>query len=180
MSCTPVHRIALSVTVSACAALVLTAAPTAATAAADPGAHDRRDARGVLADVRKATAAYHDVAAAVADGYRPADQCVASAEGGMGFHYVNPALVDGTVEPTRPEILLYGPGRGGGLTLLGVEYFVPASLVSERPTLAGEPLHGPMDGHEPGMPEHYDLHAWVHRTNPAGVFSEWNPAVSCP
>ncbi len=114
MSRTPVHRIALSVTVSACATLVLTAAPTAATAAADPGAHDRRDARGVLADVRKATAAYHDVAAAVADGYRPADQCVASAEGGMGFHYVNPALVDGTVERRGRRSCSTGPVAAAG------------------------------------------------------------------
>jgi hypothetical protein len=26
---------------------------------------------------------------------------------------------------------------------------------------------------------HYDRHVWVHRDNPSGVFSMYNPAVSC-
>lgn len=43
----------------------------------------------------------------------------------------------------------------------------------------GQPFDGPMPGHEPGMPVHYDLHVWVGRANPAGVFSPWNPKVSC-
>ncbi|HWH27762.1 MAG TPA: hypothetical protein VNU26_02165 [Mycobacteriales bacterium] len=150
------------------------------TAGADPGAHDRRDSRGTAAEVRQAIAPYRDVAVALAAGYRAGERCAQSPAGGMGFHYVNPALIDGVVDPTRPEILLFGPGRDGDLTLLGAEFFVPAALATDRPTLAGEPLEGPMPGHEPGMPEHYDLHVWVYRSNPDGVFSTWNRAVSCP
>jgi hypothetical protein len=151
-----------------------------APAGADPGAHDRRDSRGTAAQVRQAIAPYRDVAVAAADGYRSTGECAASPAGGMGYHFVNPSLIDGTVDPTQPEVLLYGPGRDGGLVLLGAEFFVPAAAVTDRPTLAGEPLEGPMPGHGPGMPEHYDLHVWVYKANPAGVFATWNPAVSCP
>jgi len=38
---------------------------------------------------------------------------------------------------------------------------------------------GPMAGHNPQMPWHYDLHAWVIENNPAGLFSQWNPSISC-
>jgi hypothetical protein len=37
-----------------------------------------------------------------------------------------------------------------------------------------------MPGHEPGMPVHYDLHAWVYLDNPLGELAVWNPNVTCP
>ena len=39
---------------------------------------------------------------------------------------------------------------------------------------------GPMDGHGPGQPRHYDKHAWLWAHNPAGTWASWNPALSCP
>ncbi len=30
-----------------------------------------------------------------------------------------------------------------------------------------------------GMPWHYDKHVRVWETNPTGVFSQWNPSISC-
>ncbi|MBV9326757.1 MAG: hypothetical protein JO352_23605 [Chloroflexi bacterium] len=30
-----------------------------------------------------------------------------------------------------------------------------------------------------GLPPFYSLHAWIWRDNPAGMFSMWNPDVSC-
>jgi hypothetical protein len=36
-----------------------------------------------------------------------------------------------------------------------------------------------MEGHEPGMPIHYDLHAWVWKHNPSGDFAQFNPEVAC-
>ena len=50
----------------------------------------------------------------------------------------------------------------------------------DRPSLFGEPFDGPMEGHEPGQPVHYDLHAWVWRHNPAGELAQFNPEVGCP
>jgi hypothetical protein len=29
------------------------------------------------------------------------------------------------------------------------------------------------------MPIHYDLHVWVWDHNPSGMFTQWNPTVSC-
>ena len=40
-----------------------------------------------------------------------------------------------------------------------------------------------MEGHEPLQPKglhHYDLHVWLWKDNPAGIFSPTNPAVKCP
>ncbi len=40
-----------------------------------------------------------------------------------------------------------------------------------------------MEGHQPLMPvavHHYDLHVWLWKANPAGIFSPTNPSVTCP
>jgi len=40
-----------------------------------------------------------------------------------------------------------------------------------------------MEGHEPLMPatlRHYDLHVWLFKSNPAGLFNMVNPNVNCP
>ncbi|NEA68145.1 hypothetical protein [Streptomyces sp. SID12488] len=50
----------------------------------------------------------------------------------------------------------------------------------DRPSMFGVPFDGPMLGHAPGMPIHYDLHAWVWKNNPSGTFARWNPTVTCP
>ena len=158
-----------------------------------------------MAAVKAATAAYHDVSKAIADGYLApsAAACVASPAGAMGVHSANPALGSDTiVDPLRPEVLLYQPTRGGGFRLVGVEYVVPLLLrnsttgtvapwfslspwpsgytvVNAAPTLFGQTFHGFMAGHEPGMPWHYDLHFWAWAPNPDGDFADFNPRVSC-
>ena len=50
----------------------------------------------------------------------------------------------------------------------------------DRPSIFGRPFDGPMLGHAPGMPIHYDLHVWVAERNPEGLFAQWNPAIACP
>jgi hypothetical protein len=50
----------------------------------------------------------------------------------------------------------------------------------DRPSILGVEFDGPMLGHEPGQPIHYDLHAWLFEPNPEGVMSPWNPRVTCP
>ena len=142
-----------------------------------------------LAKVREATARYHDVNNAIADGYLPTTTCDAiPGVGGMGYHYVKPALaMDPGIDLTTPEILLYA-SAGGGLRLVGVEYFygigAPDAPVPNpappAPILFGRPFDGPMLGHIPGMPPHYDLHVWIWQPNPKGMFAMWNPNVSCP
>jgi hypothetical protein len=39
-----------------------------------------------------------------------------------------------------------------------------------------------MEGHEPLQPmslAHYDLHVWLFKDNPEGLFAPTNPAVKC-
>jgi hypothetical protein len=136
--------------------------------------------------IRKATRSFRNVNNALAAGYLPTETCTALAGvGGMGYHYVNPAYIaDGVIDPASPEILVYHRDRSGRLRLGAVEYFAvdadqDLSTDGDRPSLMGHPFDGPMPGHEPSMPVHYDLHAWVFTHNSAGDLAAWNPSVTC-
>ena len=136
--------------------------------------------------MRDATEKFRDVDAAIAAGYRPSDTCAElPGVGGMGYHFVNPALAsDLRVDPTKPEILVYRRLANGRFHLDALEWFVAdadqdVTTDADRPSLMGHPFDGPMLGHEPGMPVHYDLHAWLFKHNPAGELSAWNPDVHC-
>lgn len=139
-----------------------------------------------LAKVRKATLKYRDVRKAIADGYMKTDKCHAEPGGAMGFHYVHKTRVlDREVDATKPEVLLYGPKKGGGVQLNGVEYFVVdadqklSTRDKDLPKPLGHAFDGPMAGHEPGMPVHNDLHVWLYAKNPKGLFAPLNPKVKC-
>jgi hypothetical protein len=136
--------------------------------------------------IRAATKHFRDVDRALAAGYAPVGECTADPEqGGMGVHYANMGLVmDGIIDPTIPEILVYEPQEHGKPELVAIEYMqVDDDQVLEtahdRPTMFGEPFDGPMLGHGPGQPIHYDLHAWVWKHNPAGDVAQYNPRVTC-
>ena len=158
-----------------------------------------------LAAVRQATAAFHDVDKAVAAGYvspvgGPCDETPA---GAMGVHSPNPALMQNpALIPEQPEVLLYLPSGDGNYRLVAVEYVQilllrntqtgqvgpwfshdpwPAEyvIVNPTPSLFGQSFQGPMAGHVPAMPWHYDLHVWTWNPNPAGMFAQWNPSISC-
>lgn len=157
----------------------------AGVAFAAPGNTDSEVNKG-LAKVRQATAKYHKVSNALAEGYLPTEHCVAvPGVGGMGYHYVNPALIrDPSVNPLKPEVLLYAPKNNGGVKLVGIEYLVvdadqDLATDEDRPDLFGVLFNGPMEGHERGMPVHYDLHAWIFKGNPNDVFADFNPKVRC-
>lgn len=157
------------------------AAATLAVGAAPASA----DVNADLAAARAATAAYHDEDMAAADGYIPDHEfCVESPEGAMGYHDVNPANFEGPLDVRKPQAVLYQPGADGSRKLVAVEYIVVdadqnTETDDDRPYLFGQPFDGPMEGHGPGMPVHYDLHVWIWQHNPAGMFAAWNPAGSC-
>jgi len=146
-----------------------------------------------LQKVREALDKYQDPVVAVHDGYFSTLGCIEYPKpgaagqvpypaGGMGIHFFNVALM-GKLDPLTPQVLVYQP-VGGKLRLVAAEYFVPlSSEVKERPKLFGRPLDGPMVGHHPLMPhelKHYDLHVWLWKKNPAGLFAPTNPDVKCP
>lgn len=137
--------------------------------------------------VRAAVARYHSYSQALADGYilPPNEPCISSPAGAMGFHLINPKLMaDPAIDPLHPEIVLYVPDADGTLRFAAVEYFKAdadgdLSTDSDRPTALGHAFDGPMPGHNPAMPVHYDLHVWLAQDNPKGLFTQFNPAVSC-
>ncbi len=139
-----------------------------------------------LQALKAATARYHSFTQAERDGYTIAGEpCVESPLGAMGIHAINPALIDDrAIDPMRPEILLYVPDENGRLELVGVEYLTfdadgDLSTDDDRPSLFGQPFDGPMEGHTPTMPVHYDLHVWVWAKNTSGLFAMFNPSLSC-
>lgn len=142
-------------------------------------------APGTEATLRAVSARYHSVTRALDDGFLPTEECAElPGVGGMGYHFVHPGRLADPVDAEKPDILLYVEDGHGKLRLAGVEWLAPdpdqdLSTSAGRPTLFGQPFDGPMPGHGPGMPIHFDLHAWVWKANPAGMFAAWNPAVSC-
>jgi hypothetical protein len=130
-----------------------------------------------LAGLRAATARFHDFDAARGAGYdEPLTPCMEQpGVGGMGFHYADPNLINDTVEEYAPEALLYEPQRNGRMRLVGVEYIVP---FTEWPHATPPVLHG-LQFHANLTFQVWALHVWVWEHNPAGIFQDWNPRVSC-
>jgi hypothetical protein len=137
---------------------------------------------------------YADPIAAVHDGFLSTVGCIEYpngaaegtmqyAAGGMGVHFLNLQNIGPRLDPARPQVLIYQP-VGDKLVLVAAEWFMPAELVAgDPPKIFGQALQGPMEGHKPLMPpglHHYDLHVWLWKENPEGVFSPTNPAVRCP
>jgi len=147
-----------------------------------------------LVTARAALDKYRDPVLAVHDGYFSTVGCIEYPEGGregtmqyapggMGVHFLNLQLIGPTMDPAKPQVLIYEPD-GNKLRLVAAEWFVPVDASApSRPTIFGKQLEGPMEGHHPLMPaglHHYDLHVWLWKDNPAGIFSPTNPAVKCP
>ena len=152
------------------------------------------DNTAALNAVKAALDKYKDPIAAVRDGYYSTVGCVDFPKGGtehgamdykpgaMGVHFINMGLVNPKLDSTKPQVLLYEP-VGDKLVLTGAEWFVPTELSKTPPTILGHQLMGPMEGHTPVMPpelHHWDLHVWLYKNNPNGMFSATNSAVKCP
>jgi hypothetical protein len=175
--------------------------PSAASAEEEAAAHDHAaHAAGLqdeLAQVRAATARFHRVEEAIEAGYelgwvngsgvRIITGCVAHpTAGAMGYHYINEELMDDlTADPLEPEALVYAPAPDGGLKLVAVEWIVrgPQSNPPGVPAGVPAPRVLGMDMHilvPPPGPAFYLMHAWIWMNNPAGMFADWNPEITCP
>jgi hypothetical protein len=148
-----------------------------------------------LAAARAATARFRSLRVARAAGYTVlvADTagltCIAEpGMGAMGYHHLNPKLLDGSVSVRRPEILVYAHGPNGGLRLVALEYLVKKAdwdaahhgPNAAPPSLFGQTFNFTPAGNRFGLPDFYSLHAWVWDPNPSGMFAMWNPRVNCP
>jgi len=146
-----------------------------------------------LQQARAGLEKYQDPIVAIHDGYFSTLACVEYTKGaaghmqytpgGMGVHFLNLQAIGPKLDPARPQVLIYEP-VGDKLRLAAAEWFVPTEVAGgTHPSIFGQELQGPMEGHEPLQPKglhHYDLHVWLWKNNPAGTFSPTNPAVKCP
>jgi hypothetical protein len=131
----------------------------------------------LLKSVRNATSRFHSTTQAIKAGHLPDNHCVSvPGLGGMGYHWVNPNLVDDVFDPLKPEAILYAPGPGGNLRLVGLEYIVIKAGQS-WPAFGDQPFD---DGGTPIEAPHWSLHVWLYEDNPSGLFKPFNPNVSCP
>ncbi|AZO24047.1 hypothetical protein EJ070_27395 [Mesorhizobium sp. M1E.F.Ca.ET.045.02.1.1] len=174
-----------------CGVLVLTGLLGAWLGAAAAQAEEANKAD--IEALKKSLAKYEDYTAAIRDLYLSTEGCVYYSgekipgtmdypKGAMGVHFVNVPSVGKPLDPMKPNVLIYEPTKKG-LKLVGVEWLVPLTPdVKEAPSLFGQKFMGPMEGHYPLIPKefvHYDLHAWLFRDNPNGMFAPTNPNVKC-
>jgi hypothetical protein len=163
-----------------------TAAPLATSAPGSAAAGVAGDAaqNQLLAAIREATARYHRVDAALADGYVVGSPCEAIPGGGIGVHYRKSALFDVVVDPAQPELLVYEPQANGNLRLVVVAFVVPAAPWDA--SHSGPPVLGEQAFEDKRVPDFssppfptYELHVWVWQHNPNGIYATTNPTVGC-
>ena len=125
-----------------------------------------------LAQARRGTAKYHDIAEAEADGYVN----INIYESGEGLHYVNFSLIDAIFDPEHPEVLLYAPvPHENRMELVAVEYVIPLSLASTAPAgFSGDADVWRQNSEGLGL---WELNAWIWQHNSDGVFAFKNTRV---
>jgi hypothetical protein len=93
----------------------------------------------------------------------------------MGYHFQNNALLDTTLDPEHPEVLVYEKLPDGAFQLNGVEFLVPIAAwkSTEPPRILGQAL---TKADPIGL---WFLHVWIWKPDPKGLFAPWNPDVKC-
>ena len=135
----------------------------------------------LVAQLRQASVRLRDFQVVLDEGYiQTSPGCVP----GFGIVYRNNALLDGVVDPAHPEILLYEPQKNGRMQLIGVELLVLAipwdAIHSGPPTYAGQTFEDRRAPGSVGPPfPNYALHAWVWQHNRNGLFTPFNPTITC-
>ena len=144
---------------------------------------------GSIGQAGAATASFKDVHKAIAAGWsfklpdKAGQTCIAQPpQGAMGVHMVNKKLLDGTINATKPEVMVYQPEANGKMDLVALEYvvFKSAWKGSAPPKLFGQQFAFTPTPNRFGLPAYYSLHAWLYKKNPSGLLSPWNPQVTCP
>ena len=137
----------------------------------------------MMANLRAATAKYHRIEVAEDAGYGLGSGCVSHPTlGAMGYHYVNFGIVDGVFDPTQPEALLYEMDKQGKLNLVAVEFIIVKEPWDSDNAM--KPYFGIQKFDEAFAPiplsfNNYQLHVWIWKNNPSGIFTKFNPNVKC-
>ncbi|TWT24234.1 hypothetical protein [Planomicrobium sp. CPCC 101110] len=152
------------------------------TVSAHPHHHDDDDdknsVRKELAISKKALEKYRDIDVALDEGFTGLvpGACVPN----MGIHLIKPSRADDAkLHIKKPEILVYEPLKNGKYKLVAGEWYVPAEETKKTPKLFGQKFQGPMANHDGSKGKHYDLHVWLFKKNPDGMFKPENKRVSC-
>lgn len=175
------HRFARPVTALAAAALLVACgdgAPLAPESALRPMMAEAMAAENqALATLRLTTARYHDVDAAMADGFILLHGCeVRPGEGAVGILYVHmDRFLDGIIDPASPDGLLYELDESGELRLTGVELALPMALWTspDPPEFLGVPFQAEDEFAA------FGLHIWLWKHNPDGLFAPAHPGIAC-
>jgi hypothetical protein len=176
----------------ACAALVpvlVAVAAAALVAAARPASAGGPGPVLQLVAAYVGTARYQDVARAEAAKYARFTDAAGVAcidkpgAGGMGTHYVSSGVGDTVLDPANPEALVYETLPDGALRLVAAEYIVFAeawdATHNAPPSMFGQRFALVPAENRYGIPAFYELHAWLWKLNPRGLFDDWNPRVTC-
>lgn len=123
--------------------------------------------------------------------------------GEMGIHFFRPDLLELTATTPRvagkgthtdfstPGVLVYEPQANGDLKLVAVENLVfaegwQAAGHTTPPEFEGYQYYRMVDNpattdvdEAHGFMPHYELHMWLYRDNPNGIFAQFNPDVTC-
>ncbi|NJB84327.1 hypothetical protein GGR26_000072 [Lewinella marina] len=135
----------------------------------------KSNTRKLVAQLRQATVKYHDHQVAIDDGFSNTGTCVSnpSGPGAMGVHFVHYDRIDGVHNPMEPEVLVYELRNNGTYKLVAIEYL----QIGDTPPKFG----GEIEFHPFSQPfAKFELHVWAWKANPAGLFEDWNPNVTCP
>lgn len=137
----------------------------------------------VLSKVHDVTARFQSIQQAKKAGYVPFYVCTEQpGQGTMGQHYVNFDLVgDPTIDPLKPEALVYEPQANGGWKLVALEWVRVGPVTNPAPTVLGVEMRHIGSGNRYGIEPNgfYERHYWLYKSNPDGAFADWNPTVSC-
>lgn len=123
--------------------------------------------------LKAATAKYVDINVATDEGFFDASGFVPN----MGHHYILPPRIDDTFVLEEPEIILYAPDANGNMEFVAVEYAVPIKDL-DNPGSPPEGFTGDEDEWEinPNLSQ-WQLHVWIVKENPDGIFAPHNPSV---
>jgi hypothetical protein len=194
-------RILAAALAATAAAAIAAAAPAAGPAAGEPTLDEVRAATARFRDIKVALAEGYispDNSCETAS-----HMGLPKEMGAMGIHYVRPDLLGITAPPNprvdgngthtdfkKPAILIYEPQADGSLELVAVENLVFEKAWKDAGNKQRPSFHGVAYDHMADDPKtaadeahmfepHFDRHVWIYRDNPNGVFTPFNPNVTC-